>query len=71
MRPLAEPSKTGPRGRHSHHKTCRVPDLPQRDQRPLPQCILSEKVAWSTALWAQVERGGKLEHPVFSEDPIA
>ena len=33
---LAEPAKARPRGRHTCHNTCRVVDLPQRDQRPLP-----------------------------------
>ena len=56
MRPPAEPSKAGPRGRWTSHKTCRIPDLPQRDQRPLPWCILAEKVTQSTTLWAPVER---------------
>ena len=56
MRPLAEPAKAGPRGGCTCHNTCREPDLPPRDQRPLPQCIFAEKVAQSTALWAQ-QRG--------------
>ena len=44
MRPPAEPTKARPRARHTHHKTCTVPDFPQRDQRPLPQHILAEKI---------------------------
>ena len=71
MRLAAEPAKAGPRGGCTCHKTCRVPDLPQRDQRPLPWCILTEKVTWSTVFWAPAERAGNLGHPVFSEDPIA
>ena len=51
MRLLAKPTKARPRGRHTHHKTCGVPDFPQRDQRPLPQHILAEKIAQSTTLW--------------------
>ena len=57
--------------RYTHHKTHRVPDLPQRDQRPLPQCISAKKVIWSTALQAPVERGGNLGHPVLPEELLA
>ena len=59
------------RGRHTCHKTCRVPDLPQRDLRPLLPCISAKKVAWSTALQAMAERGSNLGHPVLPEELLA
>ena len=71
MRLPAEPTKAKPKGGHTCHKTCRVPDFPQRDQRPLPQHILAEKITWSTALWALVKKRGNLGHPVISEEPVA
>ena len=71
VRLLAEPAKAGPRGRCTRHTTCRVPDLPQRHQRPLPQCIFAKKVAQLTTLQAPVEGGGYPGHPVLPEEPLA
>ena len=71
LRPLAEPAKARPRGRHTQHTTCRVPDLPQRDQRPLLWCIFPKMITWPTALQALVEGGGYPGHPVLPEEPLA
>ena len=70
LRPLAEPAKARPRGRHTCHTTCRVLDLPQRDQTPLPQHIFAKNVTQPTALQALAEGGGYPGHPVLPKEPL-
>ena len=66
----AEPAKARPWGRCTCHATCRVPDLSERDQGPLPGSIFTKKVTWSTALQASMEGGGYQGHPVLPEEPL-
>ena len=69
--PAAEPAKAGPQGRHTHHVTCRVPDLSEIDQGLLPGSIFTKKVTRPTTLQTSTEEGGYPGHPVLPEEPLA
>ena len=58
-------------GQHTHHTTCRVPDLSEGDQGPLPWSIFTKKVTWPTALWVPMEGRGHPRHPVLPEELLA
>ena len=68
---VAEPAKAGPQDRCTHHATCRVLDLSERYQGPLPGSIFTKKVTWLTTLQALMEGGGYPGHPVLPEEPLA